>query len=81
MAENCTTFLSIFKGNREKPQILRSVSGSEVQRADHHGGAAEGVAGPFEVMPLDAVELPEVLPAAEVEPVEVGRAAGIEPPT
>lgn len=60
---------------------MTSVWGSEVQRADHHGGAAEGVAGSFEVMPLDAVELPEVLPAAEVEAIEVGRAAGVEPPT
>lgn len=27
----------------------------------HHGGGAQGVAGTFEVVPLDAVKLPDVM--------------------
>lgn len=42
---------------------------SEVQRPDHHGGGAQGVAGPLKVVPLDAVQLPVVLPRSVKHPV------------
>lgn len=53
---------------------------SEVQRPNHHGGGAQGVAGAFEVMPLDAIELPVVLSSCVEHSIEVGGATGIKPP-
>lgn len=54
---------------------------SEVRGSHHHGGGAQGVAGPSEVVPLDAVELADVVADRVVNPVEVGETAGVEPPT
>lgn len=54
---------------------------SEVTGSHHHGGGAQGVAGASEVVPFDAVELPDVVAHGVVNTVEVGEAAGIEPPT
>lgn len=53
----------------------------EVVRSDHHGGGVQGVAGASEVVPLDAVELPDVVTDWVVDPVQVGETAGIKPPT
>lgn len=53
----------------------------EVVRSDHHGGGVQGVAGASEVVPLDAVELPDVVTDRVVDPVQVGETAGIKPPT
>lgn len=39
------------------------------------------VAGASEVMPLDAVELPDVVADGVVDAVQVGEAAGVKPPT
>lgn len=47
----------------------------------HHGGGAQGVAGASEVVPLDAVELPDVVADGVINTVQVGEAAGVEPPT
>lgn len=53
----------------------------EVVRSYHHGGGAQGVNGASEVVPLDAVVLPDVVADAVVDPVQVGKTAGVEPPT
>lgn len=53
----------------------------EVRRSYHHGGGAQGVAGASEVVPSDAVELPDVVAHSVVDPIEVGEPAGIKPPT
>lgn len=52
----------------------------KVQRPDHHGGGVQGVAGAFEVMPLDAVELAVVLSSCVEHPIEIGGATGVKPP-
>lgn len=52
----------------------------KVQGPNHHGGGAQGIAGAFEVMPLDAVELAVVLPSCIEHPIEIGGATGIKPP-
>lgn len=62
------------------PPGIRCGIPSEVQRPNHHGGGAQGVAGAFEVMPLDAIELPVVLSSCVEHPIEVGGATGIKPP-
>lgn len=60
----------------------RTVPGAlEVAGSHHHGGGAQGVAGASEVVPFDAVELPDVVAHRVINAVEVGEAAGIEPPT
>lgn len=41
----------------------------------------QGVAGASEVVPLDAVELPDVVADCVVDPVQVGETAGVKPPT
>lgn len=53
----------------------------EVIGSYHHGGGAQGVAGASEVVPFDAVELPDVVADGVVNPVQVGEAAGVKPPT
>lgn len=53
----------------------------EVQGSYHHGCGPERVTGAFEVMPLDAVQFPDVLSVREVHAVQVGRTTGVEPPT
>lgn len=53
----------------------------EVIGSHHHGGGAQGVAGASEVVPLDAVEFPDVVAHTVVNPIEVGETTGIEPPT
>lgn len=53
----------------------------EVQGADHHDGGSQRVAGALEVVPLDTVQLANVLPLGEVHAVKVGRATRIKPPT
>lgn len=53
----------------------------EVVGSDHHGGGAQRVAGAPEVVPLDAVELPDVVSDGVVDAVEVGEATGVKPPT
>lgn len=52
----------------------------KVQGPNHHGGGAQGVAGAFEVMPLDAIELSVILPSCVEHPIEIGGATGIKPP-
>lgn len=47
----------------------------------HHAGGTQGVAGTFEVVPLDAIKLPDVVAASVVHTVQVGESAGIKPPT
>lgn len=47
----------------------------------HHGGGAQGVAGASEVVPLDAVELPDVVADGVINTVQVGEATGVKPPT
>lgn len=47
----------------------------------HHGGGAQGVAGASEVVPLDAVELPDVVANGVINAVQVGEATGVKPPT
>lgn len=65
-------------GRRSKvtPSVALEVRGSH-----HHGGGAQRVAGASEVVPLDTVELPDVVAHSVVDTVEVGEPAGIEPPT
>lgn len=53
----------------------------EVVGPHHHGGGAQGVAWAFEVVPLDAVELPDVVADNVVHTVQVGETTGIKPPT
>lgn len=53
---------------------------SEVVRSDHHCSGAQGITGPTEVVPLDAIKLSDVVAHGVVDPVEVGEAAGVEPP-
>lgn len=53
----------------------------EVIGSYHHGGGVQRVAGASEVMPLDAVELPDVVADGVVDAVQVGEAAGVKPPT
>ena len=53
----------------------------EVVGSYHHGGGTQGVAGPSEVVPLDAVELPDVVTNSVVNPVQVGETASVKPPT
>lgn len=57
-------------------EVLLEVIGSY-----HHGGGVQGVAGAAEVVPLDAVELPDVMADGVVNSVQVGEAAGVKPPT
>ena len=52
----------------------------EVVGAYHHGGGLQGVARPSEVMPLDAVELPDVMADGVINPVQVGETTGVKPP-
>lgn len=54
---------------------------SEVVGSHHHGGGAQGVAGASEVVPLDAVELPDVVADGVVDTVQVGETTGVKPPT
>lgn len=53
----------------------------EVIGSYHHGGGAQGVAGAPEVVPLDAVELPDVMADSVVNSVQVGETASVKPPT
>lgn len=53
----------------------------EVIGSYHHGGGAQGVAGASEVVPLDAVELPDVVADGVVDTVQVGETTGVKPPT
>lgn len=53
----------------------------EVIGSYHHGGGAQGVAGAPEVMPLDAVELPDVVADGVVNTVQVGETTSVKPPT
>lgn len=53
----------------------------EVVGSHHHGGGAQGVAGASEVVPLDAVELPDVVADSVVNTVQVGETTSVEPPT
>lgn len=53
----------------------------EVIGSYHHGGGAQGVAGASEVVPLDAVELPDVMADSVVNSVQVGETASVKPPT
>lgn len=48
--------------------------------SDQHAGALQGVAGPLEVVPADAVQLADVVLRRVVNAVQVGEAAGVEPP-
>lgn len=57
-----------------------SRTASEVQGPNHHGGGLQGVTGVPEVVPLDAVELSQMVASRVVHPIEVGQATGIEPP-
>lgn len=52
----------------------------KVQGSNHHGGGTQRVAGAFEVVPLDAIELSMVLPSRIEHPIEIGGATGIKPP-
>lgn len=52
----------------------------KVQRPNHHGSGAQGVAGAFEVMPFDAIELSVVLSGCVEHPIEIGWATGVKPP-
>lgn len=52
----------------------------KVQRPNHHGSGAQGVAGAFEVMPFDAIELSVVLSSCVEHPIEIGWATGVKPP-
>lgn len=61
--------------------FLHRVKGSEVVRPDHHGGGPQGVAGPSEMVPLDAVEFSNVVSNGVIDTVQVGEAAGVKPPT
>lgn len=45
-------------------RVLLEVTGSH-----HHGGGAQGVAGAPEVVPPDAVELPDVVAHGVVNPI------------
>lgn len=67
----------------EGPEVEgHSITGVlEVIGSYHHGGGAQGVAGASEVVPFDAVELPDVVAHSVVNTIEVGEAAGIKPPT
>lgn len=53
----------------------------EVVGSYHHGGGAQGVAGASEVVPLDPVELPDVVADRVVDTVQVGETTGVKPPT
>lgn len=53
----------------------------EVIGSYHHGGGAQGVAGASEVVPLDPVELPDVVADRVVNTVQVGETTGVKPPT
>lgn len=53
----------------------------EVIGSYHHGGGAKGVAGAFEVVPFDAIELPDVVSNSVVDTVQVGETTGVKPPT
>lgn len=53
----------------------------EVVGSYHHGGGVEGVTGPSEVVPLDAVELPDVVSNSVVDTVQVRETTGVKPPT
>lgn len=53
----------------------------EVIGSYHHGGGAQGVAGASEVVPLDAVELSDVVADGVVDTVQVGETTGVKPPT
>lgn len=50
---------------------LRSLleAGSEVVRSYHHGSGVQRVAGTSEVVPLDAVQLPDVVADGVVDPI------------
>lgn len=52
----------------------------EAGRSYHHASAFQGVAGPLEVVPADAVELADVVPCWVVDAVQVGETTGVEPP-
>lgn len=52
----------------------------EAGRSDEHAGALQGVAGPLEVVPADAIELADVVPRWVVDAVQVGEPTSIEPP-
>lgn len=52
----------------------------KVQGPNHHGGGTQGVAGAFEVVPLDTIELSMVLSSCIEHPIEIGGATGIKPP-
>lgn len=54
---------------------------SEVIGSDHHWSGTQGVAGASEVVPLNTIELPDVVPNCVVYPIKVGEATGIKPPT
>lgn len=53
----------------------------EVIGSHHHGRGAQGVAGASEVVPLDAVELPDVVANGVVNTIQVGEATSVKPPT
>lgn len=53
----------------------------EVVGSYHHGGGAQGVARAPEVVPLDAVELPDVVADGVVNAVQVGETTSVKPPT
>lgn len=68
--------------SRTSPSALALAAGKlEAGGSDHHAGALQGVAGPLEVVPADAVELADVVPGRVVDAIQVGEATGIEPPS
>lgn len=53
---------------------------SEISWSDHHGSRLEWIAGSSKVMPLNAIELADVVTHGVVDSIKVGQTTSIKPP-